>query len=216
MASGHKSKTKQKEIDVRPTRQIRASYNDDTITVYQAYPNEIADAALNAGRFVPPFKRDRMTWIKPSFLWMAYRSGWATKPNQERILAIDITRSGFEWALANSSLSHHDPGVHGSHEDWKRQLATSSVRIQWDPERSLNLEPLTHRAIQIGIGHHAVDHYVDEWTRSITEITSRVKDIHELAHSGEAERATALLPNENPYPLSGDMASRIGIERDLI
>jgi len=40
-----------------------------------------------------------MTWIKPSFLWMMYRSGWATKPGQEHILATQITRDGFEWAL---------------------------------------------------------------------------------------------------------------------
>ncbi|WP_422570328.1 DUF4291 family protein, partial [Erwinia billingiae] len=29
-----------------------------------------------------------MTWIKPSFLWMMYRSGWGMKdPGQKRILA---------------------------------------------------------------------------------------------------------------------------------
>ncbi len=49
--------------------------------------------------------------IKPSFLWMTYRSGWGKKDNnQKRILAIDITREGFEWALEHSLLSHqaHD------------------------------------------------------------------------------------------------------------
>lgn len=60
-----------------------------------------------------------MTWIKPSFLWMAYRSGWGRKPGQERVLRIDITREGFEWALANSCLSHFDPSVHKGHGDWK-------------------------------------------------------------------------------------------------
>ncbi|MFM7854759.1 MAG: DUF4291 family protein [Flammeovirgaceae bacterium] len=25
---------------------------------------------------------NRMTWMKPNFLWMMYRSGWATKHNQ--------------------------------------------------------------------------------------------------------------------------------------
>jgi hypothetical protein len=58
-----------------PERQVRAQFTDRTLTVYQAYPSEIADAAVRAGTFVPPFKRERMTWIKPSFLWMMYRSG---------------------------------------------------------------------------------------------------------------------------------------------
>jgi hypothetical protein len=65
-----------------PERQIRASFTDHSIRVYQAYPAEIAEPAVTEGRFVAPFKRDRMTWIKPSFLWMAYRCGWATKPGQ--------------------------------------------------------------------------------------------------------------------------------------
>jgi Domain of unknown function (DUF4291) len=78
------------------TRLIRAAYSARTITIYQAYSPEIAGQAVRAGTFVPPFSRDRMTWIKPSFGWMMHRSGWGAKPGQERILAVDISRSGFE------------------------------------------------------------------------------------------------------------------------
>ncbi|XVQ86939.1 DUF4291 family protein [Microbispora siamensis] len=60
---------------------------------YQAYDPATAAPAVAARRFVPPFKRERMTWIKPSFLWMMYRCGWATKPGQTRVLAIDIMRA---------------------------------------------------------------------------------------------------------------------------
>lgn len=72
-----------------PLRQIRALYDADTLRVYQAYSESIADAALAHGTFVsPPFKMERMTWIKPSFLWMMYRAGWGYKdPGQARILA---------------------------------------------------------------------------------------------------------------------------------
>ena len=51
-------------------REIRSDYDRETIVVYQAYAPAIADAALAAGRFVPPFSFGRMTWIKPSFLWL--------------------------------------------------------------------------------------------------------------------------------------------------
>jgi hypothetical protein len=47
-------------------REIRADYDDATITVYQAYSAAIALPAVRHNRFVPPFSRDRMTWIKPS------------------------------------------------------------------------------------------------------------------------------------------------------
>jgi len=90
-----------------PTRQIRAFQTDNTIRVYQAYNDHIADTALALGTFKsPPFKVERMTWIKPSFLWMMYRSGWGKKDaNQNRILALDISIEGFEWALENSILA---------------------------------------------------------------------------------------------------------------
>jgi hypothetical protein len=127
-------------------RQIRAKFDDSAIIVYQAYSPEIADAAVQMGRFVGPFKRDRMTWIKPSFLWMMYRCGWATKPGQERVLAVEIKRDGFDWALEHSALSHYDPAIHPSHADWATSMA-QPVRIQWDPERDLRFNPLPHRSI---------------------------------------------------------------------
>jgi Domain of unknown function (DUF4291) len=119
-----------------PVRQVRARFDETTLTVYQAYPASIADGAVAAGTFVPPFKIDRMTWIKPSFLWMMYRSGWATKPGQERVIAVSISRPGFEQALAEACLSHFDAAVHASHDDWLRAKEAGPVRVQWDPERS--------------------------------------------------------------------------------
>jgi hypothetical protein len=110
-------------------RLIRAAYIADTVTVYQAYASAIADAAVRAGTFVPPFSRDRMTWIKPSFGWMMHRSGWAAKPGQERVLAIEIARTGFEWALAHSCLSHYEPGQHDSPQAWADLKAASPVGI---------------------------------------------------------------------------------------
>lgn len=43
------------------TRLVRAAYTADTLIVYQACSPQIADAAMRAGTFVPPFYRDRMT-----------------------------------------------------------------------------------------------------------------------------------------------------------
>ncbi|MET7331437.1 DUF4291 family protein [Nonomuraea sp. NPDC005650] len=88
-----------------PYRQIRAAYTEESITVYQAYDAAIAGPAVAAQRFVAPFKRERMTWIKPSFLWMMYRCGWATKPGQERVLAVSLSREGSEWALAITDIT---------------------------------------------------------------------------------------------------------------
>ena len=193
-----------------PHRQIRAHHTADTITVYQAYPAAIAAAAVDAQRFVPPFKRDRMTWIKPSYLWMAYRCGWATKPGQERVLAIDITRAGFEWALAHSSLSHHEAGTYPDYDAWLQAKQSSPVRLQWDPERDLDLRPLEHRSLQIGLSGAAVDHYINDWTVTITDITDHIHNTHQLITTGHRDDARRNLPDEQPYPLTPELITRIG------
>ena len=186
-------------------------YDDATVTVYQAYSPEIATAALTTGTLVPPFKVDRMTWIKPSFLWMMYRSGWATKPGQERVLAIRVKRSGFDWALRNSCLSAFDPGHHESPEEWRRQLAESPVRIQWDPDKDLQLSPLHQRAIQIGLGGVAARKYVAEWIVSISDRTELAHSVHAMVKDGRASEALALLPKERGYRVSAGIGGRIGL-----
>jgi hypothetical protein len=187
-------------MTVLPSHQIRAVYDAQTIRVYQAYSHEIADAAITHGTFIsPPFKMERMTWIKPSFLWMMYRAGWGLKDEgQCRILAIDITREGFDWALANSCLSHPDESM--SKEEWSKLKDSSPVRVQWDPERDLLLQPLEHRAIQIGLSKHAVELYVRHWIRKITDVTSLAYRTHELVLNGNTQEALTLLPAEVPYP----------------
>ncbi|MDH5328173.1 MAG: DUF4291 domain-containing protein [Gammaproteobacteria bacterium] len=186
-----------------PHRQIRAVYDDKTIRVYQAYSDAIADSALKHGSFVsPPFKMERMTWIKPSFLWMMYRAGWGKKDaGQKRILAIDITREGFEWALTHSCLSHFDPDIYATKEEWQKIKEQSPVRIQWDPERDLLLQPLPHRAIQIGLSKEAVRLYVNQWIRRITEVTPLAHDIRSLVQEGRLDEAKARLPSERPLNL---------------
>ena len=69
-------------------RRIFASYDDEGIYVYQAFTPTTVASALKRGTFDRGFSLDRMTWIKPSFGWMLYRSGYASKHRQEAILKI--------------------------------------------------------------------------------------------------------------------------------
>lgn len=198
-----------------PTRQIRARYDEGSITVYQAYSQAIAVPAAAQNSFVgTPFKRERMTWIKPSFLWMMYRCGWATKPDQEHVLAIRITRAGFEEAIEAASLSHFDPQVYADHTAWKERKAASPVRVQWDPERDISLEPLPWRSLQMGLSGPVVDRFIQDWIVDIEDITGRVRQIQELVQSGDLDSAAAALPEERPYPLPPSVAAVIGAAMD--
>lgn len=70
----------------RSGRHILASFDDESIIVYQAYRPMIARFAIENGFFGGEFSYSRMSWIKPNFLWMMYRSGWGTKENRNRSL----------------------------------------------------------------------------------------------------------------------------------
>jgi hypothetical protein len=182
-----------------PEREIRAVYSPTTIRVYQAHSDAIADSALAAQTFVsPPFSMNRMTWIKPSFLWMMYRAGWGRKDEgQARILAIDISHEGFAWALANSCSSHPEPGM--SAEDYAALKERCPVRVQWDPERDLHHNPLPHRAIQIGLTGEAVQRYVREWIKAIEDVTPLAHAIEARVVESDLDGAKTMLPEERPY-----------------
>ncbi|MFE7755774.1 DUF4291 domain-containing protein [Streptomyces sp. NPDC057429] len=182
-----------------PRHQIRALHTATTVTVYQAYSPALGLPAARDGRFPAAWKRDRMTWIKPSFLWMMYRCGWATKEGQETVLAVEITREGLDQALAHAELSHYVRGVHPDRATWRRGLRRAPARIQWDPERDLHLGPLPYRSLQLGLSGEASRRYADEWTVSIRDVTPLAREIHALVRAGRDEAAAALLPRERPY-----------------
>jgi hypothetical protein len=143
-----------------------------------------------------------MTWIKPSFLWMMYRAGWGRKDEgQARILAIDLHREGFAWALGHGCLSHGGPSQ--SSDAYGRVKDASPVRIQWDPERDLDLNPLPHRSIQIGLSGEAVERYVRDWIVRITDVTDLAHHIEASLEAGRRDEARALLPVETVYVPDG-------------
>jgi len=194
-----------------PYREIRAIYDSQTIRVYQAYAYEIAILAVENGRFIsPPFKMNRMTWIKPSFLWMMYRCGWGQKESdQQRVLALDISRSGFDWALQNASLSHRSSTP--SPQEMCLEPERRPVRVQWDPERGLKSQRLAYRSIQVGLSGKAVQLYVQEWIARITDITEEVQLLHALIKSGNIAEASKRLPKERPYPVDETIKARLGM-----
>jgi hypothetical protein len=185
----------------QPQRGIRAAYAESTITVYQAYSPDIGLPAAREGRFPSAWKRDRMTWIKPSFLWMMYRCGWGAKEGQETVLAVEISRDGFDWALRHACLSGYARGVHPDRATWQRQLKRAPARVQWDPERDLRLQPLPYRSLQLGLSGEAARRYADEWTVAVRDVTPLAHEIHALVRSGDLDSAARLLPQEHPYPV---------------
>ena len=136
---------------------ILAQQTGELLVVYQAYKPATAKFAVANQVFGGlDYSFNRMSWIKPNFLWMMYRCGWAEKENQERVLAIWMDKKYFEQILAQSAFSSFQPQHHKSHDDWRQELNETEVRLQWDPDHDPYGKKLERRAIQLGLKGNAL------------------------------------------------------------
>lgn len=198
----------------RSGRVILSQFDADSVVVYQAYQPAIGKFAAAHGFFGGGFKMDRMTWIKPNFLWMMYRSGWGTKVGQEVILAIRLHRSAFDEILASAVHSSFNRNIYSTESDWKREVASSDVRLQWDPDHDPNGNPVERRAIQLGLRGNAAAKYAREWIIGIEDISDFVT---EQRVNIEKTGSNALItPREDIYSVSdGSLSERLGLaQRD--
>jgi len=191
--------------------EIRAEYDADTISIYQAFSKAIALPAIKHQRLVEPFLVDRMTWIKPSFLWMMYRSDWATRANQECILKIKIHRRKWEYALSEAILTTPERHVYPNAAQWRILSDRAKIKVQWDPERDLRSQRLNYRSIQVGITPVLAKEYASKWIHSIYDCTSLVREIQNLVLMNKTEEAQKLLPPEKIYTVSPELQRRLGI-----
>jgi hypothetical protein len=132
-------------------RHILAHYDAETIVVYQAYRQDIGAFALANGFLGGDFSYGRMSWIKPNFLWMMFRSGWGSKENQELTLGLRLRRTAFDRILSQAVASSFAQSGAADENAWKATVATSGVRLQWDPDHDPAGAPLARRAIQLGL-----------------------------------------------------------------
>jgi Domain of unknown function (DUF4291) len=179
-------------------RHILAQYDDQSIVVYQAYRPAIGHFAATHGYFGGEFSLDRMSWIKPNFLWMMYRSGWGIKTGQEVILAIWIQRWAFEEMLAQAVHSTFIPEIYLSNSTWQLEIKQSQVRLQWDPDHDPSGAKLQRRAIQLGLRAKVLANYAKDWILQIEDISDFVQQQRQNINSDCAELIT---PRETVYPV---------------
>ncbi len=146
MDRNSESYTNQKARWPTSGRHILAQFDAESVIVYQAYNSAIGQFAAEHGYFGGGFSLNRMSWIKPNFLWMMYRSGWGIKENQEVTLAVRLRRDAFNEILRQAVHSTCVPEVYGSEETWRRAVAGSDVRLQWDPDHGPSGNPVERRA----------------------------------------------------------------------
>ena len=183
----------------------------DSIVVYQAYKPSIADYAVRQQVFGgSEYGLNRMSWIKPNFLWMMYRCGWAEKEHQERVLAIWIKKAVLEEILDNAVLSSFDPRYYTDRAAWQEALLAKDVRMQWDPDHGPDGSKLARRAIQLGIKGETLRKFAQTQIDLIEDITEFVKE--QKKHLDEGMTDLLVVPIETVWDLENEqLKKRIGI-----
>ncbi len=185
---------------------IMAQYDEEKVIVYQSYRPEIGNFATKNQFFGGPFRYTRMTWIKPNFLWMMYRNGWATKEGQEVVLAIHLKREAFERYLSQAVYSSFQSDLYKDWDDWQHHVKNSSIRLQWDPDHNPYGGKLERRAIQIGIRNEEIVKYAKEDILEIEDISKFVREQHQFVLAKDLDKL--ILPEEKPYLSSSDEVNK--------
>lgn len=181
-------------------RALMAQYDDETIVVYQAYRASIAHYALTHQKFGGDFSFKRMSWIKPNFLWMMYRSGWAQKEGQEYVLGIRLRREFFDEILALAVASTFAQSEAADQATWRAQMNQALVVRQWDPDHNPLGANLPRKAIQLGLRGEILRRYAEEEIVEIIDVTPFVQAQHVNAQGDFSQLIT---PEEQLYPMKG-------------
>ncbi|HVX01370.1 MAG TPA: DUF4291 domain-containing protein [Candidatus Babeliaceae bacterium] len=177
---------------------IIAQYSDEHIIIYQAFKDSIADYAVKHQHFGGnDYDFGRMTWLKPSFLWMMYYSGWAKKENQENVLAIQLSRKGFDEILRYAVMSSFYKNIYGSSANWERELSKTDIQFQWEPYHDLLGNKTERKAVKIGIKGEMLWRYNNEWIQKIENITPFVREQQRLIKTNKFQELQ--LPHERAY-----------------
>ncbi|MCB9235586.1 MAG: DUF4291 domain-containing protein [Bacteroidia bacterium] len=157
-------------------KHILASFTDQEIVVYQAFNKQIGRYAVENQHFGGShYSFARMSWIKPNFLWMMYRAGWATKKDQECILAISLKIEGFLTLLSLAVPSSYNDVNYPSQQAWQDALKSSEVRLQWDPDHDAYGNKETRKAIQLGLRGQILQDFSAKWITRIEDISPWVE-----------------------------------------
>ncbi len=122
-----------------------------------------------------------------------------------------VSREGFDAALREACLASYEPKVHGGRDRWRQLVRERPNPVQWDPERDLDLAELPYRSLQLGLSVRAVPAYVDEWTRTIEDVTSLAHAVRDLVRARRGRDAQELLPGVREYPVDEATGRSLGM-----
>ena len=126
------------------------------------------------------------------------------------MLAIRLKREFFDKVLSLAVYSAYNQLLYKSHDDWKKAVSDSEVRLQWDPDHKPNGEREERRAIQLGLRGEILKEFSREAILNIYDITQFVNEQYSAIKNGSVDNL--IMPLENVYLVNDEeVKKRIGL-----
>jgi hypothetical protein len=155
---------------------------------------------------------------------MLYRAGYSYKDaGQERILALKMKHDDFIQLLKKAVLTtghaNIDPSQEQQQDAPRAKVKSPDVKVQWDPERTIRLEKLEYRSIQIGIPAALSPEWTEKWIVSIEDVTERARELKRVLDerpdvTEEELVELGLVPVEKPFEIHEDLQRSLRMVRD--
>lgn len=142
-----------------------------------------------------------------------YRSGWATKPGQENVLGLRISRAFFDELLATAVVSSFDEAWYPTRAAWEQAVAGSNVRLQWDPDHDPAGAPQARRALQLGLRGEPLRRFGTSELLEVIDMSPLIGEQRENAVPSGYPRLQT--PAERVY-VPGNDAARANVHLDPV
>jgi hypothetical protein len=136
---------------------------------------------------------------------MMYRSNWARRANQTRILGIWLKLDAFHLLLKGARKTI-DKG-----ENKKNSDSSGGVTIQWDPDHTPNGDEMSKRALQIGVKSISWWKTGDKF-ESIIDMTPLVYHLRDHAKTKNGLYPQLFTPQEKIYLVPENIAQVISTD----
>lgn len=181
--------------DAHP-RALLATFDDATVTVWQAHSHSVADEAVRTNGFGgSSWRTDRMTRFRLSLPSLLYRNGWATRKDRERILAVRVARSGFDALLRQAVHAAMEADCYATRAAWALATRFANVTLAWHPDVDPSGRALPRETVRIGVRDAALVRFTREWVVAVEDWTDWV-----VAHRGKVTDDLPV-PAVDAYPL---------------
>lgn len=183
------------------TRTLRATFDDHQVIVWQAHRAEIAAHAVATGRLGGPgWRLDRVSRFRLSLPSVLARSEWGQRPGREHILAVALSRAGFDALMNQAVLAAFETPIYPTRMAWALATRYANVTVDWHPDVDYSGREQAWQIARISVRDRALRTFTDSVV-GVEDWSPRLADPDRLALSPAIE-----------YPLSAEQRRLLAAE----